>query len=53
MFGYSCANIGDLNKDGNTDVIIGAYTDDDGGNNRGAVYVLFLNNNGTGNNKIK
>jgi len=42
QFGYSVDNIGDLNNDGINDIIVGAFTDDDGGSNRGAVYVLFL-----------
>ncbi|WP_158308629.1 T9SS type B sorting domain-containing protein [Christiangramia forsetii] len=42
QFGYSVDNIGDLNNDGISDIIVGAFTDDDGGANRGAVYVLFL-----------
>jgi len=43
-FGNSISNLGDLNGDGVTDVIVGAYGDT---TNTGAVYVLFLNNDGT------
>ncbi|HSH02491.1 MAG TPA: Ig-like domain-containing protein [Anaerolineae bacterium] len=46
-FGAGFANIGDLDGDGVTDIAVGAYADDDGGVNRGAVWILFLNNNGT------
>ena len=46
-FGGSVANIGDLNGDGVIDLAVGAYRDDDGGNNKGAVYILFMNSDGT------
>ncbi|MCP4073925.1 MAG: hypothetical protein GY742_19695, partial [Hyphomicrobiales bacterium] len=46
-FGISVAGVGDLDGDGQVDIAVGAYEDDDGGNGRGAVYVLFLNTNGT------
>ena len=46
-FGMSATGIGDLDGDGIPDIVVGARLDDDGGNNRGAVYVLFLNRNGT------
>ncbi len=46
-FGGAVANIGDLNNDGIIDLAVGAYRDDDGGLNRGAVYILFMNNDGT------
>ncbi len=46
-FGGSIANIGDLNGDGVIDIAVGAYRDDDGGENKGAVYILFLNSDGT------
>ena len=39
--------LGDLNNDGTTDFAVGAYGDDDGGTDRGAVWILFMNNNGT------
>ena len=47
-FGSAIANIGDLDGDGVTDIVVGASRDDDGGTNSvGAVYILFLNTNGT------
>ncbi len=46
-FGSSITNIGDLNNDGVIDLAVGAYRDDDGGLNKGAVYILFLNPDGT------
>jgi len=50
-FGSSVSDIGDLNGDGITDLVVGSYWDDDGGNNEnsniGAVWILFLKNDGT------
>jgi hypothetical protein len=46
-FGGSITAIGDLDGDGVTDVAAGAKLDDDGGVNHGAVWVLFLNSDGT------
>ena len=42
-FGASVASLGDLDLDGIGDLVVGAPGDDDGG----AVWVLFLNTNGT------
>jgi len=47
VFGYSVASLGDLNQDGNIDIAVGAPGDDDGGTSAGAVWLLFLNNDGT------
>jgi CSLREA domain-containing protein len=47
LFGVSVSGIGDLDSDGINDMAVGAEWDDDGGTDRGAVYVLFLNANGT------
>ena len=46
-FGYAPVNIGDLDGDGNIDIAVGAPKDDDGGTDRGAVWILFLNPDGT------
>ena len=46
-FGRSAASLGDLDGDGVDDLAVGAALDNDGGSNRGAVWVLFLNTDGT------
>jgi hypothetical protein len=46
-FGMSTAPLGDMSGDGVPDLAVGAYQDDDGGTNRGAVWILFLNTDGT------
>ena len=46
-FGSAVASPGDVNGDGRNDLVVGAYWDDDGVANAGAVYVLFLNSDGT------
>ncbi len=46
-FGTSVACIGDLDGDGIEDIAVGASLDDDGGTNRGAVWILHLDTNGT------
>jgi hypothetical protein len=46
-FGSAVSAIGDLNGDGVTDLAVGAQGDDVDGRERGAVYVLFMNQNGT------
>jgi hypothetical protein len=47
QFGSSVAGIGDMNGDGVLDIAVGARGDDDGGINRGAVWILFMNADGT------
>jgi len=42
FFGWDLSAIGDLNGDGIEEVVVGAVYDDDGGTNRGAVYILFF-----------
>jgi len=46
-FGRAVTGIGDLNGDTILDIAVGAPGDDDGGNDRGAVWVLFLRQDGT------
>ena len=46
-FGTSVAAIGDLDGNGRTDLAVGATGDDEGGNGRGAVWILFLDFGGT------
>lgn len=46
-FGSAAAPLGDLDGDGIVDVAVGARDDDDGGGDRGAVWILFLNADGT------
>ncbi len=46
-FGYSLASLGDFDGDGVGDLAVGAFQDNDGGSFRGAVWLLFLNTDGT------
>ncbi len=46
-FGSSIANLGDIDSDGITDIAVGASLDDTTGTDRGAIYVLRLNANGS------
>jgi len=50
-FGTACANIGDLDGDGVVDLMVGSWGDDDGepagAMDRGAVFILFMNTDGT------
>ncbi|MCA9064077.1 MAG: FG-GAP repeat protein, partial [Planctomycetaceae bacterium] len=48
-FGASVAGIGDFNSDGVPDLLVGASADENAHNDEGAVYVVFLNNDGTAN----
>ncbi len=52
-FGLSVAAVGDLDGDGVTELAAGAPSDDDGGNSRGAVWILFLRPDGTVKNQEK
>ena len=46
-FGCGATSLGDLDGDGTTDIAVAARGDDDGGLNHGAVWILFLNPDGT------
>ncbi len=46
LFGISIASLGDLDGDGSRDLAVGAEHDTDGGPFTGAVYVLFLDDEG-------
>ncbi|MEW6071829.1 MAG: integrin alpha [Planctomycetota bacterium] len=46
-FGSALGTLGDLDRDGVVDLAVGAPGDDDGGTDRGAVWVLFLSGDGT------
>ena len=46
-FGWSVANIGDLDRNGVTDIVVGATQDDAGGNNRGTVHIMFMEGDGS------
>ena len=46
-FGRSVANIGDVDGDGVIDMAVGTTRDDTGGVQRGALYILFMNSDGT------
>ena len=41
-FGSSVANLGDIDENGINDLAVGAPSDDSGGSNRGAVYILLM-----------
>ena len=46
-FGRGVASLGDIENDGVSDLAVGAKFDGDGGTNKGAVWVLFMNAGGT------
>lgn len=46
-FGRDHDVIGDVNGDGILDLVIGARSDDDGQTDAGAIYILFMNTDGT------
>ncbi len=46
-FGAAITNLGDLDRDGVDDLAVGAPWDDDGGTDRGAVWILFMNQDGS------
>ena len=46
-FGSSITNVGDINSDNIPDIVVGADGDDDGGQFKGAVWNIFLNEDGS------
>ena len=52
-FGRSVSAIGDLDGDGVTDIAAGAFGDDGGGTDRGALHIMFMNSNGTVKNTVE
>ena len=46
-FGWSLDSLGDFSKDGGIDLVIGAIDDDDGGQNKGAIFIVNLSQVGT------
>ena len=47
LFGVSAESLGDLDGDGVSDLAVGARFDDDGGSDKGAVWILYMNIDGT------
>lgn len=47
LFGWSTCALGDLDGNGVEDFAVGSFLDDDGATNAGAVWILFMNANGT------
>ncbi len=47
FFGSSLASMGDIDGDGTWELAVGAFADDDGGTDAGAVWILSLNPDGT------
>ncbi len=47
LFGRSIAFLGDIGEDGTREIAVGAPGDDDGGTDRGAVWILSLDSDGT------
>jgi hypothetical protein len=46
-FGSSILHLSDLDSDGVDDLAVGAVLDDDGGLNKGTLWILFMNTDGT------
>ncbi len=46
-FGVALSNMGDLDGNGTDDLLVGSHGDDDGGTNRGAAWILYMNPDAT------
>ncbi len=46
-FSLAMDDIGDLDGDGNVDLVVGSEFDDSAGNGKGAIWILFLNSDAT------
>lgn len=46
-FGIAVSVLGDINNDNKIDYMMGAYKDDEGGSDNGAIYIFSLGNTGT------
>ncbi len=53
FYGRSVANIGDLDGDGIQDLAVGTIYSDSGGQDRGTIYIHFLNRNGSVKSTVK
>lgn len=49
QFGYQTSNAGDIDGDGNEDILTGARLEDIPGTNMGAVYILYMNDGASAN----
>ena len=52
-FGSSVVGIGDLDGDGVEDLAVGAVNDENSDGNEGAIYILFMNSDGTVSSNVK
>jgi hypothetical protein len=53
QFGDGLGNIGDIDGDGLPEISVGASQADDGGQNRGVIWIIFMNADGTIHNEVK
>jgi len=52
-FGSALASVGNLNADAVPDLVVGAPGDDEDGNNKGAIWILLMNEDGTVSNELR
>ncbi len=53
LFGFAASSLDDLDGDGLDELVVGAPGDDDGGVNRGSVWILFLDTTGAVRSEVK